>query len=209
MQKKVLIILIVAVIIGVVGGFLWLRSRRTPPEVISPARQTSEMNPAQTEAKLLTWNDQAGFAFQYPSGMKINKHDEDKENYAHLDLYLDGKDGVVKILASDTKYKTAEEWATKEKRNSQISGGGEEFTLSGKPARKIFFPDTQTTIIGTVDEEILFTIELVPDKEGFWQKTFDQIVSSFKFVAPTVAPVSAKNGESVGSDIIEEEEIIE
>jgi len=212
MPKKVLIIVLaIVVVIGVVGGLLWFRSRQIAREVLSPAEETSEITPTQTGAKLLTWNDPAGFTFQYPAegGIKINKHPEDNTNYANLDFYIEGKDGAVKILASDTKYKSAAEWATKEKRNLQVSGGGTEFTLSGKLARKIIFPDTLTTIVGTVDEEILFTIELVPDKEGFWQKVFDQIVSTFKLVYPTAAPATKESGGSSDSDVIEEEEIIE
>ena len=211
MQKKVLIIILAAVVvIGVVGGSLWFRSRQITPEVLSPAKEPIfEITPTQTEAKLLTWNDPAGFTFQYPSKVMVNKHSEDNTNYAHLDFYIEGKEGAVKILASDTKYKTTEEWATKDKRNSQIGRGGTAIFLSGKPARKITFADDQTTTVGVVDEGILFTIELVPDKEGFWQKTFAQIVSSFTFVYPTAAPSSQESGGGSDSDVIEEEEIIE
>lgn len=208
-QKKVLIILAVVVVISVIGGLLWFRSRQTASEVLSPTEQTSEVTPAQTGANLLTWNDQAGFTFQYQPGIKINKHDEDQGNYAHLDLYLDSKDGVVKILASDTKYKTAEEWANKEKKSSQAEVEIMEATLSGKSARKITFSDTQTTTIGVVDEGLLFTIKLEPDKEGYWQKIFDQTVSTFTLVYPTAAPSSQGSSAADDSSVIEEEEIIE
>jgi len=208
-QKKVLIILALVVVIGVIGGLLWFRSRQTAPEVLSPTQRTSEVTPTQTGKNLLTWNDQAGFTFQYQPGMKINKHDEDQENYAHLDLYLDSKDGAVKILASDTKYKTVGDWATKEKKNAQTGTVKTETTLSGKPAMKITFPETKETIIGIIDEGILFTIELTPDKEGSWQKVFDQTVSSFTLVYPTAAPSSQGSSAGSDSDVVEEEEIIE
>jgi len=219
MQKKVLIILAVVVVVGVIGGLLWFRSRQTAPEVLSPAEETSEITPTQTGAKLLTWNDPAGFSFQYPAeaesdsaegGIKVNKHPEDNTNYANLDFYIEGKEGGILIMASDTKYASADDWATKDKKNS-LAGGGTKTTLGGKVARKISFPSGEPlqTIVGTVNDEILFTVGLKSGSESFWQNTFDQIVSTFTFVYPTSAPASKESGGSSDSDVIEEEEIIE
>lgn len=208
-SKKILIILAGIVILGVIGGLLWFRSRQTEDKVVSPMEETSEITPTPAKTQLLIWNDQAGFTFQYQPGININKHDEDQENYAHLDLFMDSKEGSVKILASDTEYKTIEEWATKDKKNSQTGAQRTETTLSGKPAMKVTFADTQGTMVGVIDEGILFTIELVPDQEGFWQKVFDQTISSFTLVYPTAAPSSQGTGSGDGSDVIEEEEIVE
>lgn len=206
-SKKVLIILAVIVVISVIGGLLWFRSKKTATVAVPSVEETSGITPTRAQTNLLTWNDPAGFTFQYQPGIKINKHEEDNENYSHLDLFLDSKEGSVKILASDTKYKTIEEWATKDKRNSQAGVQRTEATLSGKPAMKI--TDAQGMIIGTIDEGILFTIELTPDKEGFWQKVFDQTVSSFTLVYPTAAPSSQGSSAGSSSNVVEEEEVIE
>ena len=32
------------------------------------------------------WDDQSGFTIQYPISLKLNSHNEDKDNYAHLEF---------------------------------------------------------------------------------------------------------------------------
>lgn len=209
MKKKVAILLVVLGIILL--GIFGLRSLKSKSETVSPAGPLSqETSPtsAPLESKTLTWKDQAGFIFNYPEGIKINDHPEDNTNYSHLDLTAAEKNGGILIMASDTGYKSAAEWGTKDRRNSQIGGGGTAINLGGKPGRKISFPDDKTTIVGTVDEGILFTIKLTPEESGYWEKTFDQIVSSFEFWQPTPAESSAPASDG-GGDVIEEEEIIE
>ena len=196
MKSKALLVVVPVAVILVGAGVYFFVSRKSNGEITSPLIQNQEAASAPAP-KLLTWNDQAGFSFQYPEGLKINKHPEDNTNYANLDFYIDGKDGAVKVLAADTKYKSAVEWASR----------GMEVSLSGKPARKIVSPDTNEITIGLVDEGILFTIKLIPGKESYWQNVFAQIVSSFKLVYPTKAPVSNSGGAS--GEIIEEEEVIE
>lgn len=218
MQKKVLIVLAaVVLVIGVVGGLLWFRSRQTTSEVSPTKEETSGITPTQTEVKLLTWNDPAGFTFQYDPKLKIDNHPEDQVNYANLEIKQPGKEGKITVMASDTKYTDLSNWVKKDKIFKD--GSFVNTTLGGKEAKKVLIANSKKVVVGTIDDEILFTIELDPTimstvepEENFyknWEKFFEEIVSSFKFVTPTVAPASTGSGESTGSDVIEEEEIIE
>lgn len=208
MQKKV-VIAIAAVVTIILGGGLWWISRSSEKaNLISPGVPTASNEPSKAPSlKILKWEDPAGFIFEYHEGIEINNHPEDKVNYANLELTANNIEGKIVIMASDSKYKTVEEWATKDKM-SQLTGGGTEITLGGKKARKLIFSDTQRTMVGVIDDGILFTVDFTPESTGYWQKTFGQIVSSFKFWQPTPAESSAP-ASGGGGEIIEEEEIIE
>lgn len=209
-SKVVFIVLGVLLIAGAVVGFLAMR--KPSEEVVSPSQPESEQLsvPQEPKIELLVWNDQAGFTFQYPKGLPTNKHDEDSVNYAHIDLLPEGKMGGVLILASDSKYKTLDEWVKKDK---ELAGGNVlEAILGGKPAKKILSADGETIIIGAIDSEILFKIQATAYSNSTIKGIFDQVVSSFKFVYPTPAASGEKQPVSSGaseSDVIEEEEVIE
>lgn len=208
MQKKVVIAiaLIGTIILG--GGLWWFGRSSGKTNLISPGVPTTSNEPTKAPSlKILKWEDPAGFIFEYPEGIKINNHPEGKVDYANLELTASNVEGKITVFASDSKYKTVEEWATKDK-VSQLTGGGTEISLGGKKARKVVFSDTQRTMVGAIDDEILFTIDFTPESTGYWQKAFDQIVSSFKFWQPTPAESSAP-ASGGGGEIIEEEEIIE
>jgi len=204
MKSKALFIGIFAGVILIGGlGYLFFKGRNSS-EVTSPIGQSQVEQPT-ISPKLLIWNDQAGFTFQYPEGLQIDKHDEDKENYAHIDFTKSGETGGILVMASDTKYKNVDEWV---KLDKALTGGlVVDTTLGGKPAKKISFSDSGKVIIGAVDMQILFTFQMI-DTGVYWKPVFDKIISTYEFVYPTSIP--SAGGSSAGSgEIIEEEEIIE
>lgn len=209
MQKKVVIFLAIGVILVLGGGLWWLGRQKTTTEVQTPAPvQGGETIPVAGKEKVLVWNDPAGFSFEYPNGVSIDNHPEDKVNYANLDLTVKGIDGKILVLVSDTNEKTIDNWVKKDKR-SQLTGGSVPITLGGKPARKLTFADDGTILIAAIDEEVLFTLELSANKAEIVEKIFNQIISSFKFVYPTSVPAQSTGGNQTSGDVIEEEEIVE
>ena len=160
-----------------------------------------------SEAKLLNWSDQAGFIFNYPADLKVDKHPEDNISYANLDFSYETGKNLVKVLAVDSKYKTLDEWAKKDKQ--AVGGSAIDGNMAGKAAKKIIFDSTGKIVIGIIDDSILFTVEVSPDKEGKLQKVFDTITSSFALVTPTPAKTQTGTSTNSSSDIIEEEEVVE
>lgn len=207
MQKKLIVIFsVIGVLLVLAAGIWYLKMKSGNAEIVSP--NGAETSKLPTAPKLSVWNDPAGFTFQYDEILKIDNHPEDKINYANLELEESGKEGKILILASDTKYKDVSEWMAKD---AKLKGGSAiDTALGGKTAKKVGVAGSSRVIIGAIDDKILFTIELdttsmemAVKSEDYlknWQKRFDQVVSSFKFVYL---------GSSTGSDIIEEEEIIE
>jgi hypothetical protein len=202
-QKKVIIILAIVVVLLIGGGVWWFGKGQGNPSPVVPggeeplSRPTDKLSSSNTK----TWNDPAGFTFEYSSGLAINNHPEDQINYANLEITSIGKTGSILIMAGDTKLKKIADWE-KTQTKSEIT------TLGGKEAKKITL-NTGETEIGAIDSGILFTIKmnLSSDSSLFWSDSFDQIIKSFTFVYPTTAPSSA--GGDGSSEIIEEEEVIQ
>ena len=201
MKKFIIIAIGIGVLVGVVGGggYLWMKKSR---EAVPPATQQGE-----PKAKLLDWKDPAGFMFQYPEGVVINKHDEDKQNYAHVEITHPANRGRLIVWVKDTTALDVAAWVKTEK--TFRDGSIIDTTLGSKPAKKILLTTPiKKVIVGTIFDELLWFIEVEPGEGDYWQKTFDTISSSFKF---TPLP-----GESSGSDesfveevTVDEEEVIE
>jgi hypothetical protein len=144
--------------------------------------------------KMATWNDEAGFTFEYPENLKVVPNASDNDSYANL---MVGSD--IKIMAVDSKYKTVEDWVKKEMlfKDASII----DTTLSGKTAKKILLDGK--TVVGTIDDNILFTIE----SNG---NAGNNLIDSFVLTTPTPAKAKATTStESSGDEVVLEEEVVE
>ena len=55
----------------------------------------------------------AGFSFSYPEGLTVDKHDEDQENYAHIEMTLKDTLGNVIVWAKDAPASDLAAWIKK------------------------------------------------------------------------------------------------
>lgn len=199
MKKSVLIAIAVGVFVGILGvsAYLWMKKTR---ETVPPPITGQE----QTQVKLLDWKDPAGFTFQYPEGVTIDKHDEDIENYSHVEMTNPINSGRLVIWAKDTTAADATAWVKTEKsfRDASIV----DTTLGNQPAKKILITTpTKKVVVGTIFDEILWFIEIEPGEGDYWQKTLDTVAGSFTFT-PLPGESEASGYEEVAVD---EEEVIE
>lgn len=206
-MKKTWIIAGVIIACGVIGSSVYIFRNKIFKQHVQVTPQVVQ----EEKIALVTWNDPAGFSFQYPKNITINKHDEDTENYAHLELTNTEHPGRISIWAKDTAYTDVASWTAKD---VTVKGGSTiDTTLGGKPAKKIILAQSalggKKLITGAIDEQILFTIEAEPSGEdAYWQQTYDAISQSFVFV-----PASG-NGEAAApvqdtSPVVDEEEVLE
>lgn len=161
----------------------------------------------ESEVKLTTWEDPAGFSFSYPENIAIDPHEEDKENYAHLELTSPSdSEGKIIIWVRETDYTDIEDWVEEASRDVQVL----DTELDGEPAKKIAYSDPQKLVTAAIDIDALVLIEMTPDDQGYWQAVYDQVLKSFTFIPlegeATTAPAPA---ESSGGIIEESEEVIE
>jgi len=198
-KKKIIIIGlgVMAILAGLsLATFVLFKPKQEEP--ISPAIKLEK--PEEILAPLVTWSDPAGFSFAYPSNLQIDPHQEDKENYAHLELREENHAGGIIIWMKDTNYKTIDDWAKKE--SGAASWQIFETTLGGREAKKVAYKDGRVTT-AALDEEVIVLLELFGDNQ-FWQPVYEKIIESFEFIPLAQASPPATSGE-----IWEEEEIVE
>lgn len=200
-MKKFGIPILVGFLIGgiVSGGYLWWVKNKVPT---SPPSEQVPPTPAQ----LLTWNDPNGFTFQYPEGLSVNKHEEDQDNYAHVELTSKDHPGSIIVWAKDTTATDVNAWVKTEKLFAGATVA--DAMLSGKPAKKIVLADGSKTIVGTIDDDILFTIETLPTDASYWSRIHDMTVRSFTLTAPQLE-TSASADTPAAEEVVDEEEILE
>lgn len=202
-MKKVWLAIIFGLIAGGIGTGIYLASGRAAGKSSQPPAEVAQ----ESAADLTTWKDPNGFTFQYPSGLTLNKHDEDKQNYAHLEFTHPDHQGNVVIWGKDTTAADVTAWARTEKK---FTGANIlDSTLGEKPAKKILLSDPTTMIIvGAVFDGIVWTVEaqLVDD---YWTNVHRTISDSFKFIpleGESTAGGTAPLEEEIYAD---EEEVIE
>jgi len=203
MGKSLLVAIIVGVVLGGVsaGAYFWLKKSQHGAPAVGG-------NEEQSQAKLLHWKDPAGFTFQYPEGVTIDTHDEDKEHYAHVEMTSPLHPGKVTVWAKDAVAVDVEAWVKTERsfRDASVI----DTTLGGQPAKKIFLSSpTKKRIVGTIFDEILWYIEGEPGEGDFWQHTFDTIVTSFTFTPPPGESTDTGASEAVSEETVDEEEVVE
>jgi len=195
------IIIGVIVVAGVAGVYAW--KTKSSQEILSPGG-TEVSNSAPIAEGMVTWTDEAGFSFQYPKVLVTNKHEEDNQNYAHVELTHKNHPGNIIIWVKDLP-KGVTDVASWVKLEKAFAGGTViDSTLGGEPAKKIIVGDLLT--VGTVSENLLFSVEATMTDKEYWSGVFDSVSTSFAFV--TEESSSSQQGAPGGADV-DEEEVVE
>ena len=207
MQKKNWLVLgLILGVIFIAGGiFLIFNPLERNSSLINPLIQNEE------GANLKTWEDPAGFQFSYPEGITIDNHEEDEENYAHLELTEKNHPGKILIWMKDKVEKNLEVWAANQTGNPQVFDS----ELAGQPAKKLAFSLPQKLVTAAFDQEVIILVEVFPEDE-WWQETYQQVIDSFELIPlagedkSKVNAPGAWQGSGGGAGIIDEgEEIVE
>lgn len=186
------------------GGYLYFsKNVAVSPEVAGP-----EVSPTAAPS-LVSWEDPAGFSIQYPQGLTFNKHDEDKVNYAHVELTDSAHPGSLIIWVKDLPKGITDTASWGKKAATPSSALSFDTTLGGQPAQKILNSQpTKTATVGLVYDGVLWYVETVLADEAYWQPIHDAIIQSFVFTPnPTSAGSNAAAG--VGEEAVDEEEVLE
>ena len=202
MSKKNWLVLGLILAVILIGGGIFL--------VFNPLEGNSSfLNPLNQneEADLKVWEDPAGFQFSYPEGITIDNHEEDEENYAHLELTEKNHPGKILIWMKDKVEKSLEVWAANQTGNPQVFDS----ELAGQPAKKLAFPSPQKLVTAAFDQEVSILVEVFPEDE-WWQETYQQVVDSFELIPlagedkSKVNAPGAWQGSGGGSGIFDEGE---
>lgn len=210
MEKNRLFIAGILVVLVLAGGIIVFKIKKSRAPLVGPVVQETE------SPKLTTWEDPAGFSFSYPEEVEIDSHEEDTENYAHLELTSPGRFGNVQVWVKETDYSEIEDWVDEEVGLPAGKAGEEEqifdTELGGEPAKKIAYSDPEKLVTAAIDVDALVLIEMTPDEEGYWQDVYNQILDSFAFIPLEGEEAAAPETTSGGGDegvVWETEEVIE
>ncbi len=160
---------------------------------------------------LAIWTDQSGFTFQYPKSLQLNTHSEDEENYAHLELTSATHSGNLIVWAKDTTSDSIQGWADQSKEKGFI-----DTTLDGESAKKLLISgETQKLSTSTVYGGYLYQIEVDLTDLDYWNKIYDTVSSTFKFVpvqdeiGKTDVTSQDSQEQDFGQEVYDEEDVIE
>lgn len=210
-MKNVLIPIIVGLLVGGIasGLYVW----RVKRNAIKTTQAQLPATPLPTPVPLLTWNDPNGFSFQYPDGLTVNKHDEDKENYAHIEFTQPNHPGKLIVWGKDpvNGVTDAGSWV---KRDTRFVGANILDTeMGGQPAKKVMVAGSpQILVVGTVYDNIVWSAEATLEEPEYWTTIFTSITNSFTFVTAksdgTAAGSTSLDATITSEDAPVDEEVV-
>ncbi len=180
--KQVVVIIILAIITGIgvnYGIQKVISSTQSPTQIPTPTSI-----PTPTPITLTSWNDPAGFSFQYPSSIAINKHPEDTTNYANLTLTDADQPGNITIIMADDKFKTLDKWVASSP--DLQAGNSLDTLLDSKVGKKVL--TASTTIIGVIDSGVIVTLQRDNTISPLLDTTWQKILDTWTFIYPTPTP---------------------
>ena len=209
-MKKPLVIVIGALLLGGIGAATYFLIFPAKPQAPSEMLVKEES----PKLKLLTWDDPAGFTFSYPDGVVVNKHDEDKENYAHVEMTHPDHKGSLIVWAKDLPVGVTDVVSWVKKDTQLAKGVSLDTSLGGSVAEKILVTTPERRmVIGTVYDGLLFYIESTLSDEAYWEAAINTVSGSFVFKPSetSVQSAPAASPDSGGSEDggVDEEEVLE
>lgn len=179
MNKKIALIISGISLVLVTLVLVFYLQFKTKFSAVSPV---SQITPTPTVEEMSIWTDPAQFSFQYPRALALNPHNEDQTNYAHVELTSATHSGNLIVWVKDTTSDTIDNWILKEKIKNAIDS-----ELASVSAKKVLTTNENNNItLSTIRNGYLYQIEVNPTNNDFWNKIFNQVTSTFKFVSSGV-----------------------
>ncbi len=206
MKKTLLIVTTIVLFVALAGAYVWKTKK-----AVKMSEPIVSISPTPTPQETAIWTDQAGFSFIYPKALKVNAHEEDTQNYAHLEFSHPDYPGRIIVWAKDTIAKDAAGWVKAEK--TLKDGVFLDTTLAGEPGQKVLVSEPKKRVItATVDDAIVFYVEGEFDNSDYWTQTYDTMTSTFAFIpleGDAAAPAAAAPASSDDEVAVDEEEVLE
>ena len=199
-KRKTLIVFATVVLLGIlVAVGVWYQRKSSPPK----EKMIGAIPTPTIPQDLATWDDPAGFSFQYTKGMSVDPHLEDEENYAHVELTDTGHPGRIVVWMKDTNASSIADWLSGEKSLKDVASI--DTTLGGGEAKKIVVREPKKKLItAALDEDVVVIVEAEPEDETFWKGVYDSILSSFVFASrSTTASQAGPESETAAADEVE------
>lgn len=206
MSKKWIFISFSVVFILIAGGsagFFLTKKSKDQKNLEAPII-TSKIKEVNEET---TYNDASGFSFKYPQS--ANVHDvtpQDSSYYSVLELASAERSGKIILTVKDTKFSDVDTWLSNDSVVPKTATSSGVSSIGNIPAKKyeVMQGKEQLLLTAAVEDGVLYSIE-GPKDNGFWEKTYSNLLFSFAISKPT--SVSAATAQDDGTTYEVEEEI--
>lgn len=201
-KKKGLIVIVIFLLFT--GGFYYYKNYfKASQNIKNPVGEKLSPTPLPTK----TWKDPMGFSFDYPDFMTVNPHNEDQDNYAHVELAATGSSGSIIVWAKDTNFQTLDGWL---KGDKTVSGGTSlDTTWGGQPAKKVAISGENPRVeTGVLYDGLLWVLDGVSGGDNKFDTAYNNILTNFKFY-PLNQSATSGGDTSGGTDGGGDEEIVQ
>lgn len=201
MSKKIIIIILGVLILITIGAAIFA-SRQQKEGFVSSVLEVGK--PKESSGKSLTYEDESGFSFQYPSTLGVIEKDvNDPTVYSSLELSSKDHPGeklVVRI--TDTSLATIDKWLKENPQTGNLANSAE-IVLGDMSGKNLKYTNPSRNLILAVDNGILYRLE-APEDGSFWTQALKMVSETFQLTGGT------KTSNGGGASVIDEgEEIVE
>lgn len=201
---------IVVVLAAGTGLYIFTQPKNLKPLAEPVSQAPKEVVPSKT---FIDYSDPSGFSFSYPDNISIaNRASEgsdtavDPNAYADLQLFSKDKNGSLNLKVADTKFKKIEDFLKDNEIPETVVPT--EKKLGDLKAYEIKTSDR--LILASIDQGVLFTVEMPLIEEPFWNEVYAQVVSGFTFAAPEPETTQTAAAVSLEDEVLfEGEEVVE
>lgn len=193
-------ILLLGLVIGlIVLGLRFLNVFTPKIPLVNPKSElletTKKIVPSET---FIEYTDPAGFSFSYPDNLSIKATEiEDDNTFADLQLASKDINGSLNLKITESKLVSLEEWL----KLNKITQTPKEVKLGSLKAIEVSLSDR--LMLASLDQGVLFTIEMPLVEEDFWIKVYDKILSEFTFATPAAASTTQSDVSFEGEEVVE------
>lgn len=206
MSKKFKIGLAILITLGIGAMAFWqlkLVNHKAKPE--------AEINIKEAVlplAKTLTYEDWAGFKFDYPESLKIEEVEiDDKTVYSSLELTATNGE-KLNLRVADTEFKNIGEWQ-KEFEKKYLVTLVKDVLWEEMAARQLVYGAPKRLMTMTINNGVIYSLDSLKDEYEFWEKTQNLIVNSFMFTQTAENQAKPAVTPEANEDIVLLEETIE
>lgn len=182
--------------------------RNNAPQSVKKTSNTAPANntvDTQTSVSNQKYEDSSGFSFNYPTGLKIYEEPSNLTAAYYAYLTLENSATYGYFTASDTAYKSIDEYVFKDSKikGAELVGAT---SLGGVSAKQYQKDGNLFTV--AYDLGVLYILQTPIDK-GPWDQSHEQIIESFAFLNLNPTPAPVVNNPAGGQVIYEPEVVVQ
>ena len=206
MSKKFKIGLAILITLGIGAMAFW--QLKLVNHKVKPEAEINIKEAVLPLAKTLTYEDWAGFKFDYPESLKIEEIEiDDKTIYSSLELTATYGE-KLNLRVADTEFKNIGEWQ-KEFEKKYLVTLVKDVLWEEMAARQLVYGAPKRLMTMTINNGVIYSLDSLKDEYEFWEKTQNLIVNSFMFTQTAENQAKPAVTPEANEDIVLLEETIE